>query len=218
MIYLRDIIEGSISDSTFTPWGRLKQAYNYMHLFFSDIYRSPAASAIAYKMKTGVAKPGYSGHNYGVSIDFDIDRIMKANSMDYPTVCRSLIAFGWTPFQGVNPPGGFARGKEDWHFNFIGDHISSGAAQINDWIASNIKFETEITSLQKMLRNLKFYHGEIDGQAGPLMNEAIKKFKQAWIPAKLLSLGVNDLLDDLTIRTINIVACNVVDESGSLII
>lgn len=218
MVYLRDKVEGPISDSTFTPWKKLQSMCNVIHVFFSDIYRSPAASAAAYAAKIGVARPGDSGHNYGVSIDFDVDNMLKANSMDYRTFCIVLIGFGWTPYQGVNPPGGFARGKEDWHFNFIGDFVGSGSSQIMNWIAKNNTFTSDIVSLQKMLAKLKLYHGDADGVAGPLMNEAIIKFKNSWYTKKLLSFGINKMIDDQFIRMLNIVSCDVVDTAGQLII
>lgn len=224
MIYLRDQVEGTISDSTFTPWRRLQQAYSYMHLFFSDIYRSPAASAAAYRQKTGVARPGDSGHNYGVSIDFDIDRIIKANNMDYSTVCKNLMAFGWTPYQGINTTGVFQRGKEDWHFNFIGDYAdrpsnrAPGGVQINNWIKNNIKFDSDIKSIQSMLLKLKLYHGDIDGVQGPLLNDAIIKFKSAWYTKNILSLGINKTIDEQFIKMVNIVSCDVVNIEGNLVI
>lgn len=218
MIYLRDRVEGIVDDTTFTPWKRLQQAYNFMHLFFSDIYRSPAASAEAYKNKNGVARPGDSGHNYGVSIDFDIDRIMKANTMDYSNVCKNLIAFGWTPYQGIGTTGVYQRGKEDWHFNFIGDNVGAGGSQVLNWINRNIKFDSDVQSLQTMLTKLKLYHGDIDGVNGSLMSEAIIKFKRAWYTKNILSLGINNKIDEQLIKLVNIVSCDVIDQDGKIII
>lgn len=214
MMYLRDVIEGPISDPTFTAWRRLKQIHSVIPLVFTDIYRSPASSAEAYARKTGVAKPGYSGHNYGVSVDLAIDATMKRHTMDYNTLCRHMIAFGWTPYQGVTSTSTYKRGKEDWHFNFIGDYASTplggspkpGSDQMNQWINSNFSFPDDIRSIQEMLTKLRFYQGAIDGEAGPLTIEAIKKFKRAWLPS---TFHTSSKLDETTARIINIVACDV---------
>ncbi len=199
-------------------WIKLKEACVDLRLFFSDIYRSPASSAEAYARKIGVSKPGYSGHNYGVAIDLDVQTTLKENATTYQHLCEYLIFHGWTPYQGTISP--FSRGKEDWHFNFIGSFAKAfgGSSQVENWIQSNIKFETSLVDIQRMLFYLKFYQGEIDGSGGPLTSEAIKKFKRAWLPAKILSLGESDKLDDLTIRTINIVSCRVLDENNNQII
>ncbi len=215
IMYLRDIVEGNGLDQTYTPWQRLKQVQEYKPLVYSDIYRSPAASAAAYARKTGVAKPGYSGHNYGISVDVAVDESLKRNSINYDDLCALMIAFGWTPFQGITGP--FKRGKEDWHFNFAGDigHYRSGASVATSWIDTNIDFDTDLASIQSMLSKLKFFHGEADGQESSELTEAVHKFKSAWIPSRFFT---NDKLDDLTIRTINVVSADCLDAEGNLII
>lgn len=217
MMYLSNKRESE--DLTSTAFERLRQLQGYMPMIYTDIYRSPASSAEAYARKTGVAEPGLSGHNYGISVDVAIDASLKRHAIDYNTLCNTMIAFGWTPYQGITSTGMYSRGKEDWHFNFVGDFTSTpindvkpGAQQVTKWINSNYVFESDVTVIQTLLTKLKFYQGAIDGQVGPLTSEAIKKFKRAWMPPKLLSLGVNGKLDDRTIRLINIVSCEVIDE------
>jgi hypothetical protein len=182
-----------------------------VRVVISDLYRSPASSAEAYARKTGVAKPGYSGHNYGISVDFDIDQMLKINHMTYDQLCRFLEQYNCWQFQGRKPTSEkYKRGKEDWHFNIIPENYSNlkGSAMASTWIENNIKFDSSITGIQQMLKSLKFYQGAIDGLSGPLMREAIKKFKKAWLPS---TFWTTSDLDALTIRTINIVSCEVVD-------
>ena len=69
--------------------------------------------------------------------------------------------------------------------------------------------------IQVCLKKLKFYQGEIDGLKGPLTSNGIKKFQQAWFPKTLPTTGK---LDNLTVRLVNIIATDVVDEHGTLII
>lgn len=213
MLYLRDVVEGTIYDPSFTAWQRLKALQAYRPLIFSDIYRSPASSADAYRRKTGVALPGYSGHNYGVSIDIDVDGSMKRHNLTYNGLCTLLIAYGWTPYQGIQIDD-YRRGKEDWHFNFIGDWINI-EKPLDKWINSNNQFEVDITSIQRMLKQLKLYQGELDGIQGPLTRDAIIKFQKAWNPKKLF--GSYGDLDEVTVRILNAVSARVVDEKDNLI-
>ncbi len=205
MLYLRDEPE-YITDPYATAYNALAAIHNYLPLIFTDIYRSPASSAEAYARKTGVAKPGYSGHNYGVSVDIAVDACLQRHSISYPDLVGSMIAFGWTPYQGARLDSAYKRGKEDWHFNYIGDCSGSGSAQVNTWINKNIVFETDLLSIQRMLTELKFYQGEIDGLPGKFTTEAIRKFQSAWAPK---AFGASGKLDELTVRLINIVSCKI---------
>ena len=222
MMYLRDIPERNMLES-YTAWQRLKQVQEYKPLIYTDIYRSPASSAEAYARKVGVAKPGYSGHNYGISVDVAVEASMRRHKITYTQLCNIMIVYGWTPYQGK--VSSYKRGKEDWHFNFIGEwsysandnnnKVKPGADQVNTWILQNYHFEDDMKYIQVCLKKLKFYQGEIDGLKGPLTSNGIKKFQQAWFPKTLPTTGK---LDNLTVRLVNIIATDVVDEHGTLII
>ena len=90
MMYLRDIPERNMLES-YTAWQRLKQVQEYKPLIYTDIYRSPASSAEAYARKVGVAKPGYSGHNYGISVDVAVEASMRRHKITYTQLCNIMI-------------------------------------------------------------------------------------------------------------------------------
>src|SRR5579863_10095981 len=185
LCYLRDIVEGNVQDQTFTPWQRLKAIQEYMPLVYSDMYRSPIGSAKAYEEKTGVQKPGYSGHNFGCSIDTAVDATIKRHGITYDKFVQTLIAFGWTPYQGVTKDGHYKRGKEDWHFNFVGDYgyrpwlpdSPAGGQQAIAWIKDNIKFSEDQQSINAMLSRLGY--------------TTLTQFKVNHLPAKLQSHSNN---------------------------
>ncbi len=223
MMYLRDEME--YPQQGHTAWQKLKEANQAAKLIFSDVYRSPASSEAAYLRKNGIQRPGYSGHNYGISVDLAVDETIKASGFKtYADLIVHMEKFGWTPYQGVKSDlGDYKRGSEDWHFNFIGEHAKdpndsnhylSGSAQVENWINSNFTFESEISEIQQMLKDLKFYQGNCDGVIGPISKSAISKFIAAWVPTKPgkpAHIGI----DDVFIRTINIVHCNIRDEKGN---
>lgn len=205
LCYLRDIVEGTAQDQTFTPWQRLKGIQEYMPLVYSDMYRSPLGSAKAYEEKTGVQKPGYSGHNFGVSIDLAIDATIKRHNITYNKLVNTLIAWGWTPYQGVTKDANYKRGKEDWHFNFVGDYgyrpwesgSPAGGQQAISWIKDNVKFTKDITD---MLQKLGY--------------GTLQQFKVNHLPAKLQAHSTDE---EVVIRMLNIYTCKILDTDGNII-
>lgn len=73
-------------------------ANNY-YIAMSDMFRSPASSLAARQQKSGVQRPGFSGHNYGISIDIDIDQSVKLMGMSYPDLVRWMATKGWTCYR-----------------------------------------------------------------------------------------------------------------------
>jgi hypothetical protein len=204
------------------------EAYNSLNsmtfdldLVFSDMYRSPASSAEAYRKKNGVAFPGYSGHNYGVSIDIDVDIVLRKRRTTYSYLCDDMIQYGWTPYQGVLNNNNYVRGSEDWHFNFIEDFAYNEikdktkytkGSQATAWINANYPVAADILSIQTCLQKLKMYSGALDGKGGPLTNDAIKAFKRAWFPSKIGQVLADSTLDEKTVRLIHVVSANIVNE------
>lgn len=205
LCYLSDKVEGNSTDLTYTPWQRLKAIHEYMPLVFSDMYRSAAGSVKAYcdPNKKGVQPPGYSGHNYGISVDLAVDATLKRNKIDYNKLINTMIAWGWTPYAGITSDAKYQNGvSECWHLNFCGDfgerpwipESPKRGHQAIDWIAQNIKFDTDEQSISRMLEQLKF--------------NSLADFKNS-LPAKLQKA------DDVMIRILNIISCKVLDEHGN---
>ena len=44
----------------------------------TDMYRDAVASLLARLSKSGVQRPGWSGHNYGISLDLDVDGTLRS--------------------------------------------------------------------------------------------------------------------------------------------
>src|SRR5688500_12568851 len=62
---------------------------------YSDIYRSAESSLAARRIKRGVQRPGYSGHNYGFSVDLDIEEIMRTKKILYRDIIHLMQKRGW---------------------------------------------------------------------------------------------------------------------------
>jgi peptidoglycan hydrolase-like protein with peptidoglycan-binding domain len=149
---------------------------NGYNIAMSDMFRSPASSLAARQQKTGVQRPGFSGHNYGISIDIDIDQSIKLMGMSYPDLVRWMATKGWTCYRSD-----YQLGPEAWHFNFLNmgptpPPRSDGPIQ---WITNT--YGPQLTGdekwVQTCLQQLKLYDGAIDGQFGAHSQAALKQFE-----------------------------------------
>lgn len=79
-------------------------------LWVTDIYRSPMESYTARLQKGPIVAPaGLSGHNYGISADFDVDKTKKALGIQTNEQLRAKLA----------PCAILPITTEFWHFNFV---------------------------------------------------------------------------------------------------
>ena len=79
-------------------------------LWVTDIYRSPMESYTARLQKGPIVAPaGLSGHNYGISIDFDVDKTKKALGVQTNEQMRQALA----------PCAILPISTEFWHFNLV---------------------------------------------------------------------------------------------------
>lgn len=156
----------------------------YPGMAFSDMYRDPIASLQARRTKAGVQRPGYSGHNYGISFDCDVDQTCKNLNVRYNELISILKDYGWTCHRSDGK-----RGPEDWHFNCIGEYAKlPGAKGVQKWIENEhpmycsptITIKGNAKMIQEMLTKLRLYGGEIDGKLGPLSEAALNSFKKAY--------------------------------------
>lgn len=174
----------------------------------SDMLRSAESSLQAIREKRGAQPPGFSGHNYGLSIDIDISASRKRLGalIGAPKGLATKAQLdNW-----MNDCGWFCHridhqvAFEAWHFNAlgIGTVISPKVKTTAGYIEAEIKkrFESNWTDvsnveLQHMLAELKLYKGEIDGLIGPRSKEAIRAFQRTW------GLKETGVADPKTIRT-----------------
>lgn len=164
---------------------------------FSDMLRDPIASLEARRTKRGVQRPGFSGHNYGISFDVDVDQTLAASMLSYPELVDQLVSCGWTPHRTDKK-----RGLEDWHFNYLGmgssPPIGSRGPQL--WIEQTYgnDLSGDDAWAQTMLAKLGYYKGEIDGDFGPLSRAALMSMEKAY------DLVPDGILDSLAERTLAI--------------
>lgn len=201
----------------FPSWGRFlvpDAAYSVLAiekdtggLRYTDIWRTAEISLTARGEKTGVQAPGYSGHNYGFSLDLDLNGSMARRRADYPHLRDLMASYGWYCHRRDG-----LGGSESWHFNFLGVGSKSDrylsvtdkhspatwdkAVELRITEAYGTDFELSRIAIQTKLQQLKFYQGELDGEFGPQTKQAILNFQNQW---KLSSTG---LADDAFKRTL----------------
>ena len=154
------------------------------HVVVTDAYRSPEASLVALEAGTGSRPPGYSGHNYGLSIDVDVDAAMRDLGLDKPGFDRWMLERGWRCGRADGE-----RGMDDRHYDFVKlaellGHADSGAPVLEiEQLIALLYGDTlmpDLKECQLLLRRLRFYGGVDDGLVGPLTREATAAFQRAW--------------------------------------
>jgi len=156
----------------------------------SDMLRTYQGSLNAY-IKKGAHRPGYSGHNFGFSIDIDVRWVIENNSFkDKTYLDRWMSGQGWY----CHNPIGETRSRESWHYNYFGEesaayliHRTSDKRTWSRPVEQKIKdvysysWENLTTKdVQEKLTGLSMYSGDIDDNLGPLTTEGIKSFQRAW--------------------------------------
>jgi hypothetical protein len=165
-------------------------------LRLSSMYRDPIASLMAYveyqagRKSGGVQRPGWSGHNYGISIDVDLEGTLTAfkhanlvGAMRLPIIYGELLTWmeerGWVCHRRDG-----RMGTECWHFNCWGEGLlpPHGAAGVGRWIDEHHSddFELDEIEAQQSLQKLGLYHGPLDGDWGPLSTAALMVFERTY--------------------------------------
>lgn len=165
------------------------EAANGKRLRVSDIFRSPESSLMAMQQKTGVQPPGYSGHNFGFSIDVATDACLKSFGMTKKEFDEMMESHGWYCHRKDR-----ARGFEDWHYNHFGigadaapylaacaqSTVTSAGVEAKMLKIYGPSFKLDLLTLQTLLQKLKMYGGSLDGDWGPKSQAAVLAFERAW--------------------------------------
>jgi len=180
----------------------------------SDMWRSAEASLAAVAAGKAAQPPGYSGHNFGVSVDLAVDATCKAMEIDYPHLLLFMADHGWHCFRRDGQ-----RGSEDWHFNYLNGSSEAELPTLRQGQWSRAaesaiqqryrgQFTLTVPEVQTCLAKLRLYSGEPDGDVGPLTKQAVAAFARAWnVPT--------DLANDRFQRTLAYLAADTIEEPAA---
>jgi hypothetical protein len=159
----------------------------------SDMLRTPEGSLLNRKNKGSGLRPGWSGHNFGFSIDIETGWMYKTHGFKSKLELDEwMMSFGWWCH---NPPGD-TRDWEAWHYNYFGpeaEHFLSyrDEGKASTWmlpVAYKISEyyghwwkQASNETVQLALQAASLYQGDIDGKLGPLSEQAIRAFQRAWL-------------------------------------
>lgn len=168
-------------------------------LTFSDVYRSPDSSLRARKEKRGIQRPGYSAHNFGLAIDLAVADCLRSLNFDKQSLDSYMLSRGWRCFRSDD-----LLGPESWHYTF--EARVHGATGVEQAILASLDpgvLTPGDSECQEMLRELRMFGGTVDGDPGPLTQEAVAIFQRAW------GIKPTGRLDTMTRRTLAVVTAEV---------
>jgi hypothetical protein len=179
----------------------------------SDMLRTPEGSLANRKKKGKGLRPGWSGHNFGFSIDISYGWVMREYGMTKIELDEWMASHGWYCH---NIPGE-TRDYEAWHYNYFGEEAEHFLSYRKDDRKSTWKLpvsykiieyyghwwkNADAITVQTALRRLRFYQGDIDGILGEQSDEAIRAFQRAWM------LDVDGIAGPMTKRTLMLVSAD----------
>lgn len=181
------------------------------HITVSDMLRTAESSLHAVQSGRGAQPPGYSGHNYGFSIDIEVSEAIDDLGFRHKSELDTWMQLrGWYCHRRDGQ-----RAHEEWHYNYLrlAEQLGLGAIVPHGTITSD---ELELliqrtygallvpsdTECQRLLRKLRLYGGEVDGIIGPLTRKATEVFQRGW------GLHVDGVLGPRTRRTLAFVAAD----------
>ncbi len=165
----------------------------------SDMFRSAESSLWAIENRRGAARPGYSGHNYGWSIDIDIPRTQKRVGTTRKRELDSwMMERGWYCHRRDG-----RNAFEGWHYNFGVETFLKASDPRTSWALERLLAATygrywklAPMDVQRGLASLRLYQGAIDGILGPISTQGIRAFQRAW------KLAVDGIAGPKTKRTL----------------
>lgn len=151
-------------------------------LRISDAFRTPESSLHAMQIKRGVQPPGFSAHNFGFAIDVALGDCLKRLGMTKTKFDEAMAEYGWFCHRRDHN-----RGMEDWHYNhgieaFIDPKDTSTAPAVERLIQQTYGEQLRLSALeaQTLLKQMRYYQGDLDGEIGPRTEAAIGAFQKAW--------------------------------------
>jgi hypothetical protein len=186
------------------------------YVVVSDMLRSAQGSLRAVREKRGAADPGYSGHNFGFSIDIAIKATLEKLQLNGKAALDEWMNDrGWFCHRLDN-----RDAFEAWHYNYLGDGytdadgtVKSARGSTNGHLQAKIaniygaQMRLTAKEAQVALASLKpaLYHGEADGIWGKWSKAACRSFQ------RMFDLKQTGDLDTKTSRTLAFVTSEVVE-------
>lgn len=167
------------------------RAWEPMHdlVVVSDMWRSPESSRNAVKAGRGASAPGFSGHNYGVSVDIDVRKTLDRLGLALKAELDAWMAsHGWRCWRDdfAMPSWRHGRPNEAWHYNYAPKGVRYSRGNCVDWLEMDLvrRYPLPITrpwkDVQDDLKTLGLYKGRLDGSYGPLTRAALDAFIAEW--------------------------------------
>lgn len=180
-------------------------------LIYTDVFRTAEESLAARKRKVGVAAPGWSGHNYGFSVDVAVEETLQLRGWKYADLLAAMEAHGYHGHRRDGVTG--YRQMECWHFNYFGSRAAaflqhageSWSAPVEHLIEDTYGevLKLDVRKAQAALAKLRMYSGDVDGVAGPITRQSVMAFQRAWL------LVPHGELDARTQRVLALVAAEI---------
>jgi len=158
-------------------------------LTYTSMLRSANQSLVARRTKPKLAlPPGYSGHNYGLSVDLDLKTNQAEFKASYSDIIDMMVKHGWYCHRRDGK-----GGAESWHFNYFGEEADRYLKLSNQWgstwklpvegkmvILYREAWQMTDQQVQGALAKMGFYKELVDGQWGEHSREALYSFRRAY--------------------------------------
>src|SRR5436853_1929654 len=150
----------------------------------SEMLRTAEGSLIAMASGTGSRAPGYSGHNFGFSIDVNLEQTLANLGLSKPAFDRWMVERGWYCARRDS-----TRGLDDAHYDYLRAgselNLASTADPIRDVEQLIVRVHGDALlpaddECEVILKKLRMFGGIVDGSLGLLAQEGIKIFQRAW--------------------------------------
>lgn len=168
-------------------------------LVYTDMWRDGMSCLVSRRTRSGTQLPGYSTHNYGLSVDLDVKVILEQKKIRYEDLLRIMKKRGWYCHR--------RDGLETWpggdHFNYLGPgaqkYLERTTLDPTSWdLPGEMKiwelygkyFQLTLKEVQERLIQLRFFTGPATGQSDAYTREAILAFQRAW---DLIQTGMPDM-------------------------
>lgn len=158
-------------------------------LVYTDLYRDPTASLLARRLKRSGQFPGYSGHNYGLSIDLEVKTILSEKKIRYEDLLYIMKKRGWV----CHRRDGAQEGPGAEHFTYLGSDSDSYLKSCTMdpttwqypveqliWERYGSEFKIGIKDVQALLSKMSMYSGTFTETNDSYTREGILAFQRAW--------------------------------------